>query len=108
MQQKELTEENTDFEVRSLDTLCINESRLEDKWYQLVKYRFAGVLFGILLVKAEVISWFRQEMFRLQSFHMFGVIGSAVVTGMIAVLLIKKFKIKTVDGESIETHPKKN
>lgn len=108
MQQKELTEENTDFEVRSLDTLCINESRLEDKWYQLVKYLFADVLFGILLVKAEVISWFRiREMFRLQSFHMFGVIGSAVVTGMIAVLLIKKFKIKTVDGESIETHPKK-
>ena len=93
MQQKELTEENTDFEVRSLDTLCLNESRLEDKWYQLVKYLFAGVLFGILLVKAEVISWFRiREMFRLQSFHMFGVIGSAVVTGMIAVLLIKKFK----------------
>jgi len=109
MQQKEQTEENTDFEVRSLDTLCINESRLEDKWYHLVKYLFVGVLFGIVLVKAEVISWFRiQEMFRLQSFHMFGVIGSAVVTGMIAVLMIKKFKIKTVDGESIETHPKKN
>ena len=108
MQQKELTEENTDFEVRSLDTLCINESRLEDKWFHLVKYLFTGVLFGVLLVKAEVVSWFRiQEMFRLQSFHMYGVIGSAVVTGMIAVLLIKKFKVKTIDGESIEIHPKK-
>jgi uncharacterized protein len=108
MQQKELREENTDFEVRSLDTLCINESRLEDKWYHQIKYLFVGVLFGILLVKAEVVSWFRiQEMFRLQSFHMYGVIGSAVVTGMIAVLLIKKLKIKTIDGEPIEIHPKK-
>jgi uncharacterized protein len=67
----------------------------------------AGSLFGIILVKAEVISWFRiQEMFRLQSFHMFGVIGSAVVVGMLSILLIKKFKIKTIYGEPIEI-PKK-
>ena len=108
MQQTELTELNTDFEVRSLDTLCINESRLEHKWYHNLKYLFAGVLFGVLLVKAEVISWFRiQEMFRLQSFHMYGVIGSAVVTGIISVLLIKKLKAKTIYGEPIELHPKK-
>ena len=65
-------------------------------------------MFGIILVKAEVISWFRiQKMFRLQSFHMFGVIGSAVVVGMLSVLLIKKFKIKTIYGEPIEFPEKK-
>ena len=102
------TETNTDFEVRSLDTLCINESRIEHKWYHNIKYLIAGTAFGILLVKAEVISWFRiQEMFRLQSFHMYGVIGSAVVTGMISVFLIKKFSIKTIYGEPIEFHSKK-
>lgn len=103
-QQKEL---NTDFEVRSLDTLCVNESRLEHAWYHHIKYLLAGIWFGILLVKAEVISWFRiQEMFRLQSFHMYGVISSAVVTGIISVWLIKKFKVKTIYGESIVIHPK--
>ena len=101
-------ETNTDFEVRSLDTLGINESRLEHKWYHNIKYIFVGAAFGILLVKGEVISWFRiQEMFRLQSFHMYGVIGSAVVTGMISVWVIKKFKMKTIYGEPIELHPKK-
>ena len=60
------------------------------------------MLFGIVLIKSEVVSWYRiQEMFRLQSFHMFGVIGSAVVVGAISVFMIKKFKIKTVHGEEI-------
>jgi uncharacterized membrane protein YedE/YeeE len=67
-----------------------------------------GILFGIVFVKAEIISWFRiQEMFRLQSFHMSGVIGSAVVVGMISIFLIKKFNIKTINGEVVEFHPKK-
>lgn len=71
------------------------------------KYLIVGILFGIVFVKAEIISWFRiQEMFRLQSFHMYGVIGSAVVVGMISVWLIKRFKIKTLSGEPIEFHPK--
>lgn len=101
------TETNTDFEVRSLDTIGINESKLQHKWFYNIKYLFVGTAFGILLVKAEVISWFRiQEMFRLQSFHMYGVIGSAVAVGMISVFLIKKFKIKTIYGEAIEFHPK--
>jgi uncharacterized membrane protein YedE/YeeE len=61
-----------------------------------------GLLFGTLFVKAEVISWFRiQEMFRLQSFHMFGIIGSAIVVGMLSVLLIKRFNIKTIHGEQV-------
>jgi uncharacterized membrane protein YedE/YeeE len=98
---------NPNFEVRSLDTICINESHLTHKWYHNIKYLVVGVAFGIVLVKAEIISWFRiQEMFRLQSFHMYGVIGSAVVVGMISVWLIKKFNIKTIYGESIEFHPK--
>ncbi|MBL0050667.1 MAG: YeeE/YedE family protein [Bacteroidetes bacterium] len=101
------TEKNTDFEVRSLDTMCVNESHLEHKWYHNLKYLLVGVGFGIIFIKAEIISWFRiQEMFRLQSFHMYGVIGSAVVVGMISVWLIKKFNIKTIYGETIEFHAK--
>jgi uncharacterized protein len=99
---------NTDFEVRSLDAVCMNESELKHPWWYNFKYLIAGILFGIILVKAEVISWFRiQEMFRLQSFHMYGVIGSAVVTGAISVWLIKKFKIKTIYGEPIPFVAKK-
>lgn len=99
---------NTDFEVRSLDTVCINESHLTHKWYHHVKYFLVGILFGIVFIKAEIISWYRiQEMFRLQSFHMFGVIGSAVVVGIISVLLIKKYNIKTIYGEKVEFHDKK-
>jgi uncharacterized membrane protein YedE/YeeE len=72
-----------------------------------IKFLLAGMLFGIILVKAEVISWFRiQEMFRLQSFHMYGVIGSAVLTGIISILLIKKWKIRTIRGEQIVVAPK--
>ncbi|MBL7924096.1 MAG: YeeE/YedE family protein, partial [Bacteroidia bacterium] len=101
------TETNTDFEVRSLDTMCVNESQLEQKWYHNLKYLVVGVLFGIVFVKAEIISWFRiQEMFRLQSFHMYGVIGSAVAVGMLSVYLIKKFNIHTLEGEKIEFSPK--
>ncbi|HEY5326339.1 MAG TPA: DUF6691 family protein [Mucilaginibacter sp.] len=67
-----------------------------------LKYLVSGILFGIILVKSEVISWFRiQEMFRLQAFHMYGIIGSAIMVGMISILLIKRFQIKTVSGEPI-------
>jgi hypothetical protein len=101
-------EKNTDFEVRSLDAVCINQEEVQVPKWHLIKYMLLGVLFGIILVKSEVISWFRiQEMFRLQSFHMFGVIGSAVVVGMISVLLIKKFKLKTIYGEKIVLSDKK-
>jgi uncharacterized membrane protein YedE/YeeE len=101
-------EKNTDFEVRSLDAVCINQEEVKVPRWHLIKYMLLGVFFGIILVKSEVISWFRiQEMFRLQSFHMFGVIGSAVVIGMISVLLIKKFKVKTIYGEKIILSDKK-
>lgn len=100
--------ENTDFEVRSLDTICVNESARVHPWWYNFKYMLVGIVFGIVFVKAEIISWFRiQEMFRLQSFHMYGVIGMAVVVGMISVWLIKKFNIKTIYGEKIEFHTKK-
>lgn len=103
----ETTVENTDFEVRSLDAMCVNESHLQHPWWYNLKYTFVGLLFGIVFVKAEIISWFRiQEMFRLQSFHMYGVIGSAVIVGLISVLIIRKFNIKTIYGETIEFHPK--
>ncbi len=100
-------ETHTDFKVRSLDTIGTNESVLKHKWYHNLKYLMAGILFGILLVKSEIVSWYRiQEMFRLQSFHMYGVIGSAVMVGIVSVWMIKKFKIKTIYGEPIAFHPK--
>jgi uncharacterized protein len=72
------------------------------------KYLLLGALFGILIVKAEVISWFRiQEMFRLQSFHMYGVLGSAVAVGMFSVWLIKKLGLKSIEGETIRIRSKK-
>jgi len=97
-----------EFKVRAVDSMCVNESQLHHKWWHNLKYLVIGLLFGIILVKAEIISWFRiQEMFRFQSFHMYGIIGSAVVVGMISVMLLKKFKVKTIYGEAIEFHTKK-
>jgi len=99
---------NTDFEVHSDHAMCVNNSKLDKPLWSNIKFAFAGILFGILLVKSEVISWFRiQEMFRLQSFHMYGVIGSAIAVGMISIFLIKKFNIKTIDGEQVKIEPKK-
>jgi uncharacterized membrane protein YedE/YeeE len=93
---------------RKVDAVCVNESKLTHKWFHNFKYLLAGMLIGIVFVKAEMISWFRiQEMFRFQSFHMYGIIGSAVAVGVISVLLIKKFDIKTIYGESIVISPKK-
>jgi uncharacterized protein len=95
-------EEKTDHEKRSLDAQCMNNMEEHQPKWHLLKYLVMGILFGIVLVKSQVISWFRiQEMFRLQSFHMFGVIGSAIAVGMISVILIKKFKVKTIYGEPI-------
>lgn len=103
----QLQEKHTDFETRSLDAICVNTSELQHPLWHLLKYLVAGICFGIILTKAEVISWFRiQEMFRLESFHMYGVIGSAVIVGISSVWLIKKFSIKTIYGEEIAL-PKK-
>jgi len=98
---------DTDFEVRSIDS-GLNESQLSHPWWHTLKYLVAGTWFGILLVKSEVISWFRiQEMFRLQSFHMYGIIGSAIVVGMISIFLIKQFGVKTMYGEKVDLSGKK-
>lgn len=73
----------------------------------LFSYLAIGIFFGIVLTKAEVISWYRiQEMFRFQSFHMYGVIGTAVIVGAITVALIKRFKLKDFSGASITFSPK--
>lgn len=73
-----------------------------------IKYLISGIFLGIIFVKAEVISWFRiQEMFRFQSFHMYGIIGSAVFVGAISVFIIKKYNIKTIDGEKVIFSPKR-
>lgn len=64
-----------------------------------LKFILAGILFGIIMSKSEAISWYRmQEMFRFQSFHMYGLMGTAVVLGSIAVFLIKKFYVKDYTG----------
>lgn len=66
-----------------------------------------GIFFGIVLLKGEVISWFRiQEMFRFQSFYMYGVIGSAVLVGATSVFLIKVFRIRTLSGKKVNLTPK--
>lgn len=73
-----------------------------------LKFLLVGLCFGIILIKSEVISWFRiQEMFRLQSFHMYGIIGSAIVVAMISILLIKRFNVKTIHKEPIVIPDKK-
>lgn len=74
---------------------------------KFLRYLLIGTVFGITLAKAEVISWFRiYEMFTFQSFHMFGVIGSAVVVGIIIIQIIKRNKLKSIDGEKIIIAPK--
>lgn len=73
-----------------------------------LKFLLVGVFFGIVLVKSEAVSWYRIfEMFQFQSFHMYGIIGSAVVTGVILVLLSKKLHFKTTEGNLLRV-PKKD
>lgn len=94
-------------ENKNTNTEGINGSHLKDSGSANLKYLLVGIFFGIVFVKAEIISWFRiQEMFQLQSFFMYGVIGSAVVVGIISVQIIKRFNIKTIQGEKIEIQPK--
>ena len=103
---------NTVTDKIDFDFEVVNEEKsTANKKHSLLYYlRFLlmGVLFGVVLVKGEVVSWFRiQEMFRFQSFHMYGVIGSAVVVGIISVYLIKRFQIRSIDGETISLPVKK-
>ena len=72
-----------------------------------IKFLLAGIFFGVILIKTEVVSWFRiQEMFRFDSFHMYGVIGSAVVVGALSLIIIRKMKLKSFEGDPIVTKEK--
>lgn len=72
-----------------------------------IKYVVLGIVFGITLTKAEIVSWYRiYEMFKFQSFHMYGVIGSAVVLGIIITQIIKRTKMKSMSGDEIVIQPK--
>ena len=73
----------------------------------LLPYLIVGVFFGIVLTKAEVISWFRiQEMFRFQSFHMYGIIGSAILVAALTLRAIRYFRVKSFTQDSIALAPK--
>ena len=99
-----INKESDEFELKET---CINNSDIKKPWTANLVYAFMGILFGIVFVKAEIVSWFRiQEMFRFESFHMYGVIGTAVVVGVISVFSIKKFNLKTLDGEKVVITPK--
>jgi len=66
-----------------------------------------GTVFGVILTKSEVVSWFRiQEMFRFQSFHMYGILGSAFAVAGISVTLLNRYHVPTIDGQPIVVPPK--
>ncbi|MBC6998213.1 DUF6691 family protein [Cytophaga sp. FL35] len=74
---------------------------------KFLKFLLVGVFFGIVLVKSEAVSWYRIfEMFKFQSFHMYGIIGSAVLLGIISVYTIKKLRLKSIEGKEIYLPPK--
>ena len=73
-----------------------------------IKFLLVGILFGIVMSKAEIISWYRiYEMFKFQSFHMYGIIGSAVVLGAVSMVFFRKKVIKTFEGQEVHIAPKK-
>lgn len=77
------------------------------KFTEYLKYLAIGISFGFVLVKSEVVSWFRiQEMFRFDSIHMYGIIGLAVIVGIISVQLIKRNNMKDIKGNPISIPPK--
>ncbi|WP_296315503.1 DUF6691 family protein [Winogradskyella sp. UBA3174] len=68
-----------------------------------IKFLAVGIFFGIVLVKSEAVSWYRIfEMFKFQSFHMYGIIGTAVITGIVLLLLSKQLKVKTINGNYLK------
>lgn len=72
-----------------------------------IKFLVVGIVFGIVLVKSEAVSWYRiYEMFKFESFHMYGIIGTAITTGIILLWIAKKFKIKNIEGKVMNVPPK--
>ncbi len=75
---------------------------------KLLKYLITGILFGIIMTKSEAVSWYRiQEMFRFQSFHMYGIICSALFFGVLITFIIKKIQMRNLEGKVIEFKDKK-
>jgi uncharacterized protein len=73
-----------------------------------LKFLLTGILFGIVMSKAEIVSWYRiYEMFNFQAFHMYGIIGSAVVLGIIMVQWMKRKGTKNMYGDPVKFNPKK-
>ncbi len=73
-----------------------------------ISFFAVGIFFGIVMTKSEAISWFRiQEMFRFESFHMYGIIGTAVVLGAIVIWAMKRFKLKTLRDTFVSYTPMK-
>lgn len=94
---------SADYSEKDLATM----TRSENTPVNLLIYLILGTLFGIILVKSEVVSWFRiQEMFRFHNFHMYGIIGSAIVVAAASIQLIKRLNIRTIGGDPIEIAPK--
>ena len=74
-----------------------------------ITYLFVGTFFGIVMYKSEAASWFRiYEMFQFGSFHMYGIIGSALVLGIIGIQVIKRKKIKAFGNQEMQLKPKKS
>lgn len=77
------------------------------RWSDALIYLALGTFFGIVLIKSEVVSWFRiQEMFRFQAFHMYGIIGSAIAVGALSIQILKRTDAHTIRGEPIEISDK--
>lgn len=77
------------------------------KFTEYLKFLAIGTFFGFVLMKSEVVSWFRiQEMFRFDSIHMYGIIGLAIVVGMISIQIIKRNNVKDIYGNPIAIPPK--
>lgn len=75
---------------------------------QLAPFALLGMVFGAILVQAEVVSWFRiQEMFRFHAFHMYGIIGAAIATASLGLAVIKWLDLRNADGSPIALPPKK-
>jgi len=88
-------------------TTSVRRTRSLPAARSLLAYLLAGTFFGVVLVKSEAASWYRiQEMFRFQSFHMYGLIGSAVLTGLLTTWLLRRFQIRSLTGQTIQIQSK--
>lgn len=82
-----------------MDFLTYHSYCLKTKKMKSLKYIFPGILFGIVMTKSEAVSWYRiQEMFRFESFHMYGIIGTAVILATALTYVSKKMNIQSIEG----------